>query len=140
MASLLGRYVTDYDEPVYLVFRVFVGLLFVQHGAQKLFGLFGGVDGSGGTAELASMFGAAGVIEFGGGLLVALGILTRGVALVAAIEMAAAQFIAHLPNGLVPIQNGGELALLFLVAFLLIVIHGGRQYSLERLVTGTEVL
>ncbi|XVH32623.1 DoxX family protein [Haloferacaceae archaeon DSL9] len=139
MAPLLGRLTKTYEAPVYFVFRVFVGLLFAQHGAQKLFGAFGGVDGSGGTAPLVSMYGVAGVIELVGGLLVALGLLTRLVALIAAAEMLVAQLIAHLPMGLVPIENGGELGLLYFAAFLVLAVHGGGRYGLERLLVGREL-
>lgn len=140
MAALIGRRTESYDDPAYFVFRVLVGLLFMQHGAQKLFGLFGGVDGSGGTAPLVSMYGLAGVIEFFGGLLIALGVLTRLVALIAAADMVAAQFIAHIPEGLIPIQNGGELSLLYIAAFLILIVYGSRRYSIEQLVFDRELV
>jgi putative oxidoreductase len=135
MENLLGRRVRSLEAPVYGVFRLCVGLLFAQHGLQKLFGLLGG----NGPVPLASQFGVAGVIELVGGLLIAVGLLTRLVAVVAAVEMVAAQVIAHLPRGVVPIQNGGELSLLFLLAFLVIVVFGGGRYSLERLLLGREL-
>lgn len=140
MAALIGRRTESYDDPVYFVFRVLVGLLFMQHGAQKLFGLFGGVNGSGGTAPLVSMYGLAGVIEFAGGLLIALGILTRLVALIATADMVAAQFIAHVPEGLIPIQNGGELSLLYIASFLILIVYGSRRYSIEQLVFDRELV
>ncbi|ELZ05477.1 DoxX family protein [Natrialba asiatica] len=122
-----------YEQPVYAVFRVLVGLLFFQHGAQKLLGLFGGVDGSGATASLASMYGVAGVVELLGGLLIALGVLTRVVAVVTAGQMAVAQVLEHLPEGVVPIQNGGELGLLYTAAFLALIAYGSGRYSLDAL-------
>lgn len=140
MAALIGQRAKAYDESAYVVFRVLVGLLFMQHGAQKLFGLFGGVDGSGGTAPLVSMYGIAGVIEFFGGLLIAVGVLTRLVALIATADMIAAQFIAHLPQGPIPIQNGGELSLLYIAAFLILIVYGSRHYSFEQLVFDRELV
>jgi len=134
MLAAVDRGVEAFKEPVYSVFRVTVGLLFMQHGAQKLFGLFGGVDGSGGTAPLVSMYGAAGGIEFLGGFLITVGLLTRLVALITAGEMIIAQLIAHIPEGLIPIQNGGELSLLYLATFLLLSVYGPGRYSIERLV------
>lgn len=139
MAALLGRVTEAYEEPVYAIFRLFVGVLFLQHGAQKLFGLFGGVDGSGATASLVSMYGLAGVIELVGGLLIAVGVLTRLVALITAGEMVAAQLIVHLPDGVIPIQNGGELSLLYLSAFLILIVHGSGRYSVACLFLDREL-
>ncbi|RBI62426.1 DoxX family protein [halophilic archaeon] len=140
MLASIGRITESFEEPVYSIVRALTGLLFMQHGAQKLFGLFGGVDGTGATAPLASMYGAAGVIEFVGGLLIAVGILTRLVALVTIGEMLAAQFIAHLPEGLVPVQNGGELGLLYIAVFLVLVVYGDGYYSVERRLLDRELV
>ena len=68
--------------------RIVVGLLFACHGAQKLFGMFGGKGGAEGMMLI------AGIIEFGGGLLIALGLLTRPVAFIASGMMAVAYFMA----------------------------------------------
>lgn len=138
MVTTIGRRAESYEEPIYSIVRVIVGLLFMQHGAQKLFGLFGGVDGSGATASLVSMYGVAGIIEFFGGFLIAVGLLTRLVALITTGEMIAAQVIAHFPEGLIPIQNGGELSLLYLAVFLLLIVYGNGYYSLQRRVFGQE--
>lgn len=138
MSTLDGSEIAGLEAPLYAAFRVLVGVLFLQHGVQKLFGLFGGVDGSGATAPLISVYGVAGVVEFFGGLLIAVGVLTRLVALIAAGDMIAAQLIAHVPEGLVPIQNGGELSLLYLAAFLAIIAYGPGRYSVDRLVFGRD--
>ncbi|WP_227357527.1 DoxX family protein [Haladaptatus salinisoli] len=138
MVIALGRRVESYEEPIYSLVRVIVGLLFMQHGAQKLFGLFGGVDGSGATASLVSLYGVAGIIEFFGGFLIAVGLLTRLIALIATGEMIAAQLIAHFPEGIIPIQNGGELSLLYLAVFLLLIVYGNGYYSLQHRVFGQE--
>ncbi|WP_227377696.1 DoxX family protein [Haladaptatus halobius] len=140
MSALIGRRIEAYEETIYSVFRVLVGLLFAQHGAQKLFGFFGGVDGSGNTASLFSMYGAAGVIEFFGGLLIAIGVLTRLVAFLTTGEMVAAQFIAHIPEELIPIQNGGEPGLLYVAAFLVLIVYGNGRYSLEHQVLNRELI
>jgi putative oxidoreductase len=99
-------------DAAYVLLRAGTGLLFMQHGLQKLFGLFGGS-----TVPLASRMGVAGILELVGGLLLVLGLFTRPVALILAGEMAVAYVIAHLPRGAVPIQNGGELALLYALIF-----------------------
>jgi len=107
--------------------RIATGLLFMQHGAQKLFAAFGASQ----AASLGSLFGLAGVLEFFGGGLVVLGLLTRPVALVLAVEMLVAYFRAHLPSGWVPIMNHGELALLYLFVYLFLAANGGGAFSLD---------
>ena len=119
------------SRHVYAIMRIVVGLAFAQHGAQKLFGFFGGIDGTGGSVEMMlSVMGVAGVIELGGGLLVAVGILARLAALLCSGEMAAAYFMAHAGRGFWPIENGGELAVLFCFVFLYIACRGGGALSL----------
>jgi putative oxidoreductase len=118
-------------RPGHAVLRIGAGLLFMQHGAQKLFGLLGGMDGSGATAQLASLMGVAGVIEFFGGLLLVVGLFARPVALLAAGQMAGAWFIAHAPQGWVPILNGGELALLFMTVWVYVAASGAGPLSVD---------
>lgn len=114
-------------EPAYALFRIAVGLLFAFHGAQKLFGLFGG------TAQpLMTRLGAAGVIEFTCGLLVAVGLFTWIAAFLASGEMAFAYYLAHMSRAFWPIQNGGELALLYCAAFLFIATRGPGIFSVDR--------
>jgi putative oxidoreductase len=102
--------------------------LFACHGAQKLFGAFGGQVVTGQTRML-----AAGVIELAGGLLIATGLFSRAAALVASGEMALAYFLVHAPNGFWPIQNKGELAVLYCFLFLTVAAVGGGLYSLDAL-------
>ena len=104
----------------YLAMRIVVGVLFAFHGAQK-FGLLGG-----NRVPLVSQVGAAGVIELVGGLLVAAGVAVSPVAFLCSGEMAAAYFLAHAPKGLLPLQNGGELAVLYCFVFLYIAMRGRR--------------
>lgn len=113
--------------------RVGAGLLFMQHGAQKLFGLLGGVDGAGAAVPLLSQFGLAGVLELFGGALVVLGLFTRPVAAVLAALMVAAYFIAHAAQAVFPIQNGGELALLYALVFAFLASSGPSRWSLDGL-------
>ena len=114
----------------------------MQHGGQKLFGWFGGMDGEGATAGLASQMGVAGMLEMFGGLLLLIGLLTRPLALVLVIEMAVAYAAVHAPQGLVPVLNQGELALLYGLVFLFFFGNGAGRLSVdswlmrrERLVT-----
>ena len=114
----------------YAIMRIVVGAAFAQHGAQKLLGLFGGMDGAGGSVEILSLMGVAGVIELGGGALVALGMFTRLAALLCSGLMASAYFMAHAGRGFWPIENEGELAVLFCFVFLYIACQGAGALSL----------
>ncbi len=129
---MFGKQLEKNGLYFYFVFRVFVGLLFAQHGAQKLLGWFGGVGPDGGSVALFSLMGLAGVVEFFGGLLIALGVLTRLAALFGAVQMLAAYFMVHAGKGIVPLQNGGELALLYFAAFLVLLAYGAGLWGLEK--------
>ncbi len=112
--------------------RVGAGLLFMAHGAQKLFGWFGGFAGQpGATAPLMSQMGLAGGLELLGGGLLVLGLLTRPTALVLAAEMLVAYFMVHFPKGLWPIQNQGEPAALYFLIFLYLMGNGSGPYSVD---------
>ena len=117
------------EQATLNAFRIVFGLMFMQHGAQKLFGIF--TDGD--PVPLASLLGLAGVLELWGGLLIVLGAFTRAVALVLALEMAVAYFYAHFPRGWVPALNGGELAILYAFAFLHLAARGGGSFSADGL-------
>ncbi len=113
------------------VLRVGAALLFMEHGAQKLVGLLGGINGKGAAAPFPSLFGFAGPIELLGGLLLLVGLLTRPAALVMAAEMLVAYLKVHFPRGPWPIRNMGELALLYLVVWLFFALHGPGPVSLD---------
>ena len=110
--------------------RIVVGLMFWQHGAQKLFGMFG-------ATAVESWFafprGIAGILEFFGGLLIIFGLFTRPVAFLLSGQMAVAFFMAHFPQGFWPIANGGELAVLYSFTFLFIWATGGGDFSIDGL-------
>ena len=112
--------------------RILTGLLFMQHGAQKLFGMFGGVDGHGGTVQLATLAGLAGVLELFGGFLVVIGLFTRVVAFILAGEMAYAYWMVHVAHGgLIPIVNHGEFAALLCFVFLFLAFNGAGEWSVD---------
>ena len=100
-----------YHAEGYTIFRIIVGLMFVQHGAQKLLGWFGAQ----GAVQLLSLMGFAGMIELIGGLAIALGFFSRLASVGGTAIMVGALATVHFPMGLVPIVNKGELALLFLL-------------------------
>ncbi|MCM0612061.1 DoxX family protein [Marinobacter sediminum] len=122
-----------------LVLRVPVGLILAAHGAQKLFGWFGGY-GLDGTAQWLASIGLepghlmallAGSAEFFGGLALALGFLTRPAAFVNAIAMLVAIFAVHIGNGLFMANNGYEYALTLFVVSVAFVVQGGGRYSVD---------
>lgn len=113
------------------VLRIVAGLLFIQHGTAKLLGfphvaMFDGLP-------LLSLLGVAGMLELGGGALIALGLFTRPVAFLLSGEMAVAYFIAHAPQGVLPLVNQGELAVLYSYLFLYLSMAGAGPWSLDAL-------
>lgn len=121
--------------------RIGAGILFMQHGMQKLFGMFGGFGGTpGATAPLFSQMGLAGVLEVFGGLLIVIGLLTRPVALILMLEMIAAFFIAHFPRGGWPIENGGELPLLYALVFAFFATKGAGPASVDERIAGNRTM
>jgi putative oxidoreductase len=103
----------------YAIMRIIVGLLFVSHGGQKVFGWFGGQP-----VPLGSLLGLAGIIEIVLGLLVTVGLLTSYAAFIASGEMAVAYFMAHYPKSFWPLENQGEPAVLFCFIFLFMATQG----------------
>ena len=125
----MDRFLGKQSELFYAAVRVVAGFLFACHGAQKLFGVLGG------QPELSDPEGlAAGIIEFFGGSMIALGLLSSYAAFIASGEMAVAYFKAHAPRGLFPIMNRGELAALFSWLFLFIASRGSGRYSFDALI------
>jgi putative oxidoreductase len=116
-----------FSEVSFALLRFFTGALLACHGTQKLFGAFGSHAATGVPLML-----MAGIIELGGGALIALGLFTRIAAFIASGEMAVAYFKSHAPHGFWPIQNKGELAVALCFAFLFIAAHGAGRYSLDR--------
>lgn len=126
-----GSGLATFREVARNLLRIGAGLLFMQHGVQKLFGWLGGLGGTGEAAAFGSLFWFAGVIEVFGGLAIVLGLFTQIVAAVAAVEMLVAYASQHLPRGIWPIQNMGELALLYFLIFLFLVAYGAGAFSLD---------
>jgi len=107
--------------------RIAAAITFVEHGTQKLFGL-----PVGGRVPLASLIGLAGILETAGGALMLLGVFTRPLALVLAGEMAYAYFTVHAPQGRWPIQNQGELAVVYCFLWLYFSAAGAGPISVDR--------
>jgi putative oxidoreductase len=122
MSGLLSRF----DSQTYALLRIVGGLLFLFHGLQKLFGMYGGK-----VMPLTSMPGLAGIIELVGGTLIMIGWFASPAAFLASGEMAYAYFTMHQPRGTWPIENGGELAALYCFLFLYIATRGSGIWSVD---------
>jgi putative oxidoreductase len=118
-----------FSPAAYALFRIVFGALFVCHGLQKDFGMFGGLGGT--AVPLMSRLGIAGGIEIVTGIMIVLGLLTRPAAFVACGQMAVAYFTVHHPMAPVPLQNGGEPAVLYCFAFLYIASRGAGIWSAD---------
>jgi|SRR5262245_16580215 len=108
------------------VLRLVIGFMFIQHAAQKVFGVLGGH-----AMPLSSMPGVAGVIELIGSVLIALGLFTRPTAFILSGEMAAAYFTVHAPRGFWPVANGGELAVTYCFLYLYLWTRGAGPISVD---------
>jgi putative oxidoreductase len=104
------------------------GLLFLEHGTQKLFG-FPPPPNPG--PALLSLLGVQGILELAGGFFILIGLFTRPVAFILAGDMAVAYFMRHAPRGFFPLLNGGELAILFCFVFLYLFVAGGGVWSVD---------
>lgn len=107
--------------------RIVMGALFVCHGAQKVFGVFGGVP----PAAPPLVVWGAGLIELVGGALIAIGLFTRPAAFLASGLMAVGYFMAHAPDGFWPILNHGELAVLYCWVFFYLSAAGPGAWSVD---------
>lgn len=122
-----------FESATLAVLRIGAGLGFFSHGAQKMFGWFGGFGPDGGTADLMTRFGAAGVIEVVCGLAIVLGLFTRPLALLASGQMAVAYGWAHVAGqgSLFWWANGGELAMVYAFLWLYVAVRGPGAISLD---------
>jgi putative oxidoreductase len=136
------RFFERYSGWAVLPLRLALGVIFIAHGAQKLFGAFGGA-GISGTAQFFERIGLApatafavvvGLVEFVGGALVLVGLLTRWAALLLAIDMLGAILVVHLRHGLFASSGGFEFPLSLLAASLTLVILGAQSASIDSLI------
>lgn len=122
------QFLKRFEAPIFAVTRIIVGGMFLLHGGQKLLGWFGGPRGEMPAPELYT----AGAIELLGGAMVAVGFRTHLAAFLCSGLMAVAYFKAHQPRGLLPIQNHGELAVLYCWVFLIFAVRGSGIWSVDR--------
>ncbi|MBT4824432.1 DoxX family protein [Candidatus Woesearchaeota archaeon] len=122
-------------EWCFLVFRVIIGLLFAMHGAMK-FGFMSDftISGFAGAMSIPVWLGViAGLVELIGGIAIVLGLFTRVFATLGGIQMIVAFIMGHMPNGLNPFTNGGELVVVFFASMLLLFGYGAGKFSLDSL-------
>lgn len=143
MKSLLRRMSTSGDGYDMLPIRLASGVIFAAHGAQKLYGWFGGYGLEGTGAWMSSiglepgvlMAALAGGAEFFGGLALMLGLLVRPAAIVLALTMAVAIFTVHLSNGLFILNNGYEFGLALLAVSVTLAIRGAGSASIDQIIS-----
>ncbi len=127
----MDNFLAAWQPRVLSILRIVTAFLFMQHGAQKIFGF---------PAEqrypfdITSLSGIAGVLELFGGALLLIGLFTRPVAFLLSGLMAFAYFLVHAPQGFWPLNNAGELAALFSFVFLYIWTAGGGAWSVDNLI------
>ena len=125
-----------FAAPMWSLFRIVIGLLFLCHGLASVFGVLGGNRGSGQAIEPGTWpTWYAAVIQLVCGTLVVAGLATRPAALLASGSMAYAYFTVHQPQALMPIQNGGVTPALYAWTFLIIAVVGAGPWSIDALIT-----
>jgi len=123
----MNSFMLKYSPRCYALMRMVVGFLFLWHGSQKLLGFPMGMPAG---APPFIIYGA-GPIELIGGILVMIGLFTHWAAFIASGEMAVAYWMVHGHRALLPIQNQGELAVLYCFVFLFIASQGGGIWSVD---------
>lgn len=126
MAELIGRF----SAHTFAILRIIAGLMFAMHGVQKLFGYPPMPPGMGG-GKLPPLIIVGAVIELVGGFLIVIGLFTGIAAFIASGEMAVAYFMAHAHSGFWPIENKGELAVLYCFVWLFVAAHGAGIWSID---------
>lgn len=109
--------------------RIAAALIFIEHGTQKLFAFPAGPEG--GLPAASSLLWIGAWIELIGGSFLLFGLFTRPVAFITSGTMAVAYWVFHAPASAYPVLNGGDAAILYTFAFLLLVFTGPGAFSLD---------
>ena len=120
--------VSKYWPELLSILRIVIGLLFLEHGAAKLFGF--PQPPAMGMPAMGTLFWFQGVIEVVGGAVFALGLFNRYVAFILAGDMAVAYFMAHASKGFFPLLNGGDAAILYCFLFLIYFVAGPGRWAI----------
>jgi putative oxidoreductase len=135
---MLEQRLTEKTPLALGVLRIMTGLLFLAHGTQKFLSFPAG-ERAGSGWDFSGPGAYAGLIELITGALIALGLFTRSAAFVASGTMAAAYFLAHAPQSFWPVNNGGDLAILYCFVFLFFMFSGPGAFSLDALLARRRV-
>ncbi|MBV8336141.1 MAG: DoxX family protein [Alphaproteobacteria bacterium] len=117
--------IASWSPRMLSVLRIMTGLLFLEHGTQKLFAF------PGPGPALNTLLVVQALLELVGGILIVIGLFTRPVAFILAGDMAVAYFYAHAPKGFFPSLNGGKLAILYCFVFLYLFVAGAGVWSVD---------
>ena len=127
---LNGILPVSFSGPLLSILRIMTGLLFLAHGTAKLL-KFPATENFAEGVSLFSMTGFSGLLELVGGVLIVVGLFTRLTAFILSGMMAVAYFMAHAPQGFYPINNRGELAIMFCFVFLYLAAAGAGPWSID---------
>ena len=132
----MGDFWTLFQPKILSLLRFIAGFLMLWHGSQKLFNVPFSERGAAGDGLM--IF--TGVIEFFGGILVMIGLGTRWASFLLSGTMAVAYWMAHGTNGkgFLPIQNGGELAVIYCFVYFYLFFAGGGELSVDNLLKKKE--
>lgn len=122
------KFLDSFQEPIYALFRIISGFLFIWHGTQKFFNF--PIEYPYGPLNPMSV--AAGGIELVAGTLIMIGFFTRPAAFIASGMMAVGYWMVHGLQNIFPIANGGELAIMFCFGFLYIAARGSGMWSINK--------
>ena len=126
----MGIDIPSWSPRMLSVLRIMTGLLFLEHGTQKLLHFPLPADPG---RPLTTLLLVQGIIELVGGVLIAIGFLTRPVAFILAGDMAVAYFMSHAPQSFFPVINRGDSAVLYCFVFLYLFVAGGGVWSVDEL-------
>lgn len=129
----MNEFLTAWSPRILSVLRIITGFLFLWHGSQKLF------DFPHSEKPIEGSFMVfAGILEFGGGILILIGLFTRWTAFILSGMMAVAYFMVHAAGGFLPLVNRGELAVLYCFVFFYLFFAGGGSWSVDDLLKRKE--
>ncbi len=135
----MNEFLNSWSPRILSVLRIITGFLFLWHGSQKLFNYppMPPMPPDAPVPPFALML-FAGILEFGGGILILIGLFTRPVAFILSGMMAVAYFMGHASGGFLPLVNGGELAVIYCFVFFYLFFAGGGAWSADNLLRKTD--